>query len=55
MRRYLYKEISEFNTEEGFQRVLDELSRQGWKLQEFHPVTFISITKICAVFYKDEE
>ena len=54
MRKYLYKEISDFNTEEAFQRVLDELAKDGWMLQEFHPSTFISTVKICAVFYKDE-
>ena len=54
MRKYLYKEICDFNTQQAFQKVLDELSQEGWILQEFHPYGFMGSYRIHAVFYKDE-
>ena len=53
MREYLYREVSDFNTQEAFTKLLNELAKDGWILQEFHPTTFISTLKICAVFYRD--
>ena len=55
MRKYLVKKInSTIGLETDFQRVCNEVSKDGWILQEFHTFS-VPGAGIIAVFYKDEE
>lgn len=54
MRKYLVKRAAGFDPEGEFQKICDQLSKEGWILQEFHLFAAYAAGLI-AVFYKDEE